>query len=443
MYWNAEADEVDGLEETVDKWTEGATAAILKEFNSITKKNPAAGKEAGKENGNGVQVGKPDSKLAGLPPLLPRRVQFTWQKEGQYQEAASLLKKKATFLNEAGEYTPGKPFHAKILAAERVTPPGYDKQIIHMELDIKGSGIVYKPGDAFGVLPENDPGLVDGILERLGQAGSKSFTTSEQINGIETPCTVREALLRHCDLTSPPKKTFLRFLAEACRKEEERDSLLEIVSTSGKSKYKEEMLGGQPNLLDILEMYPSCKPPMEGLIEFLPALAPREYSVSSALEVHENEIHFAFSVVEFETSAGRKRRGVATTWLEGLAERVMGAGGVEERIPIYLKPSSSFRHPEDLSKPIILIGPGTGVSPFRGFLEARKIMVERDGEDGRNIGEAWLFKGCRSSKDNLYHQDFESLREELPKMVLETAFSREQERKVYVQHKMADNSETL
>ncbi|QDZ24421.1 NADP/FAD dependent oxidoreductase [Chloropicon primus] len=429
IYWDAEADEVDGLEETVDKWTEGAVKAVLKEYNALTNRS----------GGNVEAKGGKDSGFLGLPALLPRRVQFTWLSAKEGEGVKKGLRFSRDHVDGRGSYGPLAPYFAKVKSVKRVTPADYEKQIIHMELCLEGSNISYKPGDAFGVLPENSADLVGKILSYLGEDGSKCFTTSEQLNSIQTPCSIKDALSLHCDLTSPPKKTLLRMLAESCGEEKEKASLLEMISTAGKERYRKEILEGQPNLLDIFQAYPSCKPHAEDLIEFLPALAPREYSVSSASQVHTGEMHFAFSVVEYETVKGRVRHGVATTWLSKLAEEV--EQGKTVRIPIFMRPSKEFQHPESISKPIIMIGPGTGVSPFRGFSHYRSFLQSRSKQD---VGESWLFYGCRDrTKDFLYEEDFTELHEKSLLNHYEIAFSREQAEKVYVQHKMQDHQEKL
>ena len=439
IYWNAEADEVDGLEETVEKWTEGAVSAILKEYEAITKGKGGGG---GGKGGSGEAKATMESKYSGLPPLLPRRVTFSW-KTATNAEAGT--RRQALSNGEKGAYTSANPFYAKIKSVERVTPADYEKQIIHMELDISGSGMAYKPGDAFGVLPENSPELVEVILGRIGAEGDKVFETSAPINAMASPCSIRTALSRYCDLTSPTKKSLLRMLASHCSADADKAKLLEMISSSGREIYKKQVTEGQPSLLDLLVDYPSCKPPIEDLLEFLPALAPREYSVSSAQEVHTDEIHFAFSVVEYETPLKRIRRGVATSWLSKLADRVAKEGGGGVEIPIFLRPSKDFRHPETISKPMVMIGPGTGVSPFRGFAHYREYLQAQPEASGlQEIGETWLFYGCRNREiDFLYERDFTRLRDAKVLHRYETAFSREQEKKVYVQNKMEANKEAL
>jgi len=440
LFWNAEADEVDGLEETVEKWHEGALQAVLKEYARVTG--------GGGKSGQGTKEAGKSEKYPGLPALLPRRVQFSWREAGKETgEGRSAAAAAATsYVDAGGAYSADKPFYATVRAVERVTPVAYEKQIIHMALDISGSHIEYKPGDAFGVLPENRPDLVAGVLARLGEDGRRVFAASASINAIKAgrPLSVAEALGKHCDLTSPPKKSLLRLLAESCGDPAEKDRLLAMVCTAGKATYKKQVVEGELNLLDILEEFPSCKPGVEDLIEFLPALAPREYSVSSAAEVHANEIHFAFSVVKYETPAGKIRQGVATTWLSTLADRV--SAGADVKVPIFMRPSKDFQHPGDLAKPIVMIGPGTGVSPFRGFAHFRGHLIETREESQalQEVGESWLFYGCRDrTKDFLYESDFTVLREAKVLHHYQVAFSREQAAKVYVQDRMQEHAAKL
>ena len=434
IYWNAEADEVDGLEETVEKWTEGALEAVLKVYRAAT----AGGSEA--MASVEAAESKPPPKFKGLPALLPRRVTFSWQ-ESVDEGGQAIGVVLGGHHNAEGSYTQERPFLAKVKAARRVTPEGYGKQIVHMELSIDGSNIEYKPGDAFGVLPVNDPNLVDDLLQRLGADGSRVFEASEAVNSIRAPCSVRAALSRHCDLTTPAKKSLIRLLAESCDDVKEKDDLLLICSAEGKPRYKKEILEAQPNLLDLLRAYPSCRPKVEDLVEFLPALAPREYSVSSCPHAHGGSIHFAFSVVEFETGGGRTRRGVATNWLAGIADAV--ASGESCEVPIFPKPSKDFHHPEDAVRPVVMIGPGTGVSPFRGFVHHRKYLLSLQGGEGA-VGESWLFFGCRErTKDAIYLDEFDAFVESGVLTTLDCAFSREQEEKVYVQDKMGESGTRL
>lgn len=460
LYWNAEADEVDGIEETVDKWTEGAIAAIFKEHEAKAKAkaSSAAGEGAGGKGG-GLQNGthaNGDAEV-GIPPLPIRRHAFKWfdPKDGAAESAGGghadlWAASSENNVGDEGAYTAQTPFMASVVGAERVTPEGYDKELFHIELGLEGSGLHYKPGDAFGVLPENAPGMVDGILTRLGIDGGLAFESAAFTapRGIAARCTVRRALLSCCDITGPAKKSFLRVMAEACGGKEDRAKLLALIASTpeGRAAYKQGILGAQPTLLEMLEAHPTCKISARDLLEFLPPLAPRLYSVSSAPEAQgqKKAFHFAFSVVRFEPAPGRERRGVATAWLADLATRGVGGPAL---VPIFPRPSRDFAHPKDLAAPMVMVGPGTGVSPFRGFLLRRRAMVAAAIASGAlpdKVGAAVLYFGCRDERmDYLYRTDLEALRDDGTLASLRVAFSRMQTHKVYVQHRMQEDAERL
>lgn len=179
--------------------------------------------------------------------------------------------------------------------------------MLHLELDLSGSGMRYSPGDSLGVLPENDPALVEGLLERLGLDGDAVFDVApaeeEEEGGtaagggggssggghhhaerllphLRAPCSVRRALARGVDLTGPPRKSLLRLLAEHCAAPEERAAALRLCSRQGREEYAAEILTARPSLLHLLRRFPSCRPPLGALLDALPPLAARMYSLS-------------------------------------------------------------------------------------------------------------------------------------------------------------------
>ena len=161
----------------------------------------------------------------------------------------------------------------------------------------------------------------------------------------------------------------------------------------------------QPSLLDLLNRFTSCNPPLDALLDALPALAPRYYSITSSPAVSANRLQVAMSVVRFKTRYG-PRLGVATTALDRMAQSwTAGMGPPPEpvMVPVFLKKSADFRLPDDLATPIVMVGPGTGVAPFRGFLQQRRAEAARAGLAREAVGEAVLFFGCRlADEDYLY-----------------------------------------
>jgi NADPH-ferrihemoprotein reductase len=210
-----------------------------------------------------------------------------------------------------------------------------------------------------------------------------------------------------------------------------------VCCRGGKDAYKADIVGGQPSLADLLERFPSCKPPLEHLLEALPPLATRLYSLTSSSLVHPSAAHVAFSVVKFSTERYGEHAGVATNWIKRKWE---SAGEQGARLAVFLRPNEAFRPPADLSAPLIMVGPGTGVAPFRGFLQERAAK----GRGGAQLGPSWLFFGCRKAEEDfLYRGELEGFAADGHLGRLVTAFSREGKDKVYVQHRMREHGAEL
>lgn len=242
----------------------------------------------------------------------------------------------------------------------------------------------------------------------------------------------------------------MRLLAEYCSNADDKQSLLYLCSASGRQAYSSQIKDAQPSILDLFRQYPSCKPPIAALLDSLPPLAPRMYSISSSPLQLPNAVQVAFTVVKYPTPAG-VRQGVATTWLQQQCQPIL-AGQVQPReaqirLPMYLRRGGSFGVPKlesglpNLAAPMLMIGPGTGVAPFRGFLQQRQQQLK--GHTGE-VGATCLYFGCRNkAEDYLYRQDLEQLRDEGVLKTLHVAFSRAQSEKVYVQHLMKSNSQNV
>jgi NADPH-ferrihemoprotein reductase len=373
-----------------------------------------------------------------------------------------------------------------------------------MEVDITGSGMeqFYKPGDSIGILPENNPAMVDQIINKLGVDAEAVFSVAPAapeansqemlLSHLKWPCTVRNALLHGCDVTTAPRKSLLRVLAEHCSEETEKNRLLFLCSRQGRDAYATAILAARPTLLDLLTTFSSCKPPLDALLDALPALPPRMYSITCSPLCSPNRIQVAFTIVKYTTATYNggvngggegsingggsfvQREGVATTWLDRLCTPLLkeketsttettatAAALLPLRVPIFLRKGGAFKTPSDLSRPWILIGPGTGVAPFRGFLQERRARIQEirstttsttatATDAATQIAECWLFFGCRRPDlDYLYESDLKSFEQDKTLTRLEVAFSRapsgttKKKEKVYVQHLMAQHSMEL
>jgi len=247
------------------------------------------------------------------------------------------------------------------------------------------------------------------------------------------PTTVKQALMQWCDLTSPPRKGVLSVLAHYATDEQEKKRLLQL-SDDKPQPYTYFIKDSQRTILEVLNEFPSAKVPFDHFLEVIPRLPPRYYSISSSLKEHPGQIHITAIVVSYQTPTRRTHLGVCTNWLA----KQIPADGCFPTIPIFIH-SSNFHLPSDPTTPIVMIGPGTGLAPFRGFLYERK-HSHLQGHKGENI----LFFGCRSrSVDFLYEEELLRATSDGYLTHLLLAFSRDQSMKVYVQHKMLEFAEGL
>lgn len=299
------------------------------------------------------------------------------------------------------------PWSAELLDAMVLSGRGSTQHYVHLELSLEGSRIKYEPGDALGVRPSNDLTLVAQILETLGDKRG----TPVKIAGVEW--SLGEALARRLELSRVMPSSLRKYSAYAGSK------LAELLATAG--QVEQYVLGR--DWLDVLREFPSSISGAE-LVALLPDLASRSYSIASCQSAHPDEVHLLVSHLSYEAH-GRPRSGVASGYL---AHRV----SVSDRIPIWLEPNSSFRLPADPDVPIIMIGAGTGIAPFRAFVEART----HAGAKGKN----WVIFGNRSFRcDFTYQTEWLRWREQGILTRMDAAFSRDQARKVYVTEKMLDS----
>ncbi|MEY2490674.1 MAG: sulfite reductase flavoprotein alpha-component [Verrucomicrobiota bacterium] len=310
----------------------------------------------------------------------------------------------------ASPYTRANPFPGKLVVNRSLCGEDSEKDTRHFEIDLTGWGLNYEVGDSMTVWPTNDPALVDEIIKILGAKGDAAVKSPSR----ET--TLREALLRDCRITQTAPK-FLKAVAE-------RASAAPLLNDLLKPERKQDLdtyLWGM-EVIDFLIEHPSIKWAPQEFIDVLAKLQPRLYSISSSLKARPNQVHFTIDVVHYE-SRGRQRKGVCSTFL---AER---AGSVS--VPVFPN-TSKFRLPEDGNAPIIMVGPGTGIAPFRAFLQERNAV----GAKGKN----WLFFGSQHQHCNyFYREELEQYQRDGFLTRCDCAWSRDQEGKSYVQHKMLES----
>lgn len=312
----------------------------------------------------------------------------------------------------SSQYHKSNPFPATLITNQKITARQAEKDIRHIELDLSGSGLHYEAGDALGVWFENDPLLVKEILDLLGLKGD------EQVNLNEKTLEISTALLSHLELTQNTP-SFVKGYAELVKKKK----LNTLIADSDKLQA---YVQSTP-IVDVLHDYPATLS-AEQFVGLLRPLTPRLYSISSSsLEVGE-EVHLSVGVVRFQHQ-GKTRSGGASSFL---AERVHEG----EQIRIFVEHNNNFRLPHDNTKPIIMIGSGTGIAPFRAFVQQRAA----EGAEGKN----WLIFGNQHfTQDFLYQTEWQQFAKDGYLHQYDFAWSRDQEEKIYVQHKMLEKSTAL
>ena len=309
-------------------------------------------------------------------------------------------------------YSKSNPYSSALLL-NRVMTEGSDKETRHFEFSLKESGLSYEPGDSLGVLPVNCPEVVNDLLLATG------FSGSEQVQIGEDSFILKDALLHKFACTVVSKIQIKKFNEIA-----QVSALEELLKIENKQALIDYMWGRE--LIDLFKEYPQQGLSVQDFITLLRPMPPRLYSIASSLSAHSDEVHLTVAVVRYD-SFGRKRKGVCSSYL---AERV------GETIPSYFHPNKNFKLPQNQEAPVIMVGPGTGIAPFRAFIEERQTT----GAPGKN----WLFFGDRSQKtDYLYGDEWETYRKDGILNELDLAWSRDQSEKVYVQHKMLEKGAEL
>jgi len=315
----------------------------------------------------------------------------------------------------ASAYSRKNPFPAVQLENIVLNGRGSSKETRHVELSLEGSGLTYEPGDALGIYPTNAPDVVDGLVYGL------HFKQSDVVKVDGQEITLNQALFRHYESTIITRPVIQKYAVLA--KNKRLDALLDENNKPALNEY----LHGR-EMIDLITDFPTDDLTPQAFVDCLRKLPPRLYSIASSLKAHPDEVHLTAVAVRYQ-SHGRDRKGVASTFLADRIEE-------ETTIPVYIDQNNNFKLPSDPSTPIIMIGPGTGIAPFRAFIEEREVI----GATGKN----WLFFGDQHfMTDFLYQAEWLKHLKAGLLTRMNVAFSRDQDHKVYVQHKMEETSRDL
>lgn len=312
-------------------------------------------------------------------------------------------------------YSRTNPFKAEVLENLNLNGRGSNKETRHLELSLEGSGLTYEPGDSLGIYPENDPELVDLLLNEFKWDASENVTVNKE--GETRP--LREALISNFEITVLTKP-LLKQAAELTG----NDKLKALVENREELKAYTQ---GR-DVIDLVRDFGPWNVSAQEFVAILRKMPARLYSIASSLSANPDEVHLTIGAVRYEAH-GRERKGVCSVLC---SERLQPG----DTIPVYLQSNKNFKLPQDQETPIIMVGPGTGVAPFRSFMQERE-------ETGAK-GKSWMFFGDQHFvTDFLYQTEWQKWLKDGVLTKMDVAFSRDTEEKVYVQNRMLEHSKEL
>ncbi|XJZ27552.1 assimilatory sulfite reductase (NADPH) flavoprotein subunit [Bacillota bacterium Lsc_1132] len=313
-------------------------------------------------------------------------------------------------------YSRSNPFKAEVLENLNLNGRGSNKETRHIELSLEGSGLTYEPGDALGIYPENDPELVEGLLKELKWDPEEKVTVKQ---GDVRP--LKDALTSYYEITVLTKP-----LLEKAGSLTANEKLQELLSPGNEEKVKAYIEGR--DLLDLVRDYGAWGESAQEFVSILRKIPPRLYSIASSITANPDEVHLTIGTVRYQAH-GRQRKGVTSCYC---AERVQPG----DQLSVFIQPNENFKLPKNPDTPVIMIGPGTGVAPFRSFMQEREEIGAK--------GKTWMFFGDQHFRtDFLYQTEWQKWLENGVLTKMDVAFSRDTEKKVYVQHRMLEHSKEL
>ncbi len=318
-------------------------------------------------------------------------------------------------VSEVGEYSRNNPFEASILLNQRITGQDSRKKVHHIEISLKGSGIQYLPGDSLGVWAKNNTDLVDELLSLTQLDGEKPVLIKQ------TEKTLKQALIENLEITLL-NKDFIKNYSKLVElvNVERAENLINVINLGYSSYIK------SSQVVDVISLAPIALQAQQ-LVDLLKPIKPRMYSIASSLDANPDEVHLTVALKQTNNEKG-KRLGAASHFLiETLKE--------DEQVLVYVEENKRFRLPQG-KEPVIMIGPGTGIAPFRAFIQQR---IEEN-----SSGENWLFFGEQHfNTDFLYQLEMQKYHKQGVLSRLDVAFSRDQKDKIYVQHRLMENAKLV
>lgn len=339
-------------------------------------------------------------------------IQSLREKQHVQQPQASIA---VSTVKQSETFSRSNPFYAEVLENINLNGRGSNKETRHLELSIEGANFQFEPGDSLGIYPENDPLLVDAIMEEMGW---KDELVTIHKNGDELP--IRDALLKHFEITVLTKP-LIEKAASFSRTPDEIKNLLEQAE-----KLREYVYGR--DLLDLIRDFSLSGVDAKEFVSILRKMPPRLYSIASSLKANPDEVHLTIGKVQYDAH-GRQRFGVCSSQC---ADRIE----VGDTLPVYIHQNPNFRLPDNADVPVIMIGAGTGIAPYRAFLQEREEIGAQ--------GKTWLFFGEQHFlTDFLYQVEWQRWLNVGVLSKIDLAFSRDTDKKIYVQHRMLEKSKEV